>query len=102
MGLVLSQLKVDEIQGDLFSEGLIYSVNNKPVLQLGSVSKTLLRKFEIENPVFFADFNWQTVLSIHTRQKVLFEEMSKFPAVRRDLALVIDRQIKFRQIEESA
>lgn len=102
MGFNLPQLKVEENSGDLLSEGLTYSVNNKPVVQVGTVTKTLLKKFDIENPVFFADFNWQTVMSIHARHKVIFEELPKFPAVRRDLALVIDKQIKFRQIEESA
>ena len=102
LGYVISQLQLADTQNELFSDGISYVENNKTVLELGIVSKTFLKKFELDNPVYFADFNWGTVVLKQSRHKIIFEELSKFPAVRRDLALIIDTQIKFRQIEELA
>lgn len=102
MGFIISQLQLSETKNELFSEGIGYLENNKTVLEIGTVSKRFLKKFEVENPVYYADFNWNAVMSKNARHKILFEELPKFPAVRRDLALVIDKQVKFREIEEVA
>jgi phenylalanyl-tRNA synthetase beta chain len=66
------------------------------LLNFGIVAKKWLKKFDLENPVYYADFNWDNVLILHKRHKVIFEELPKFPAVRRDLALLIDKNVKFR------
>jgi phenylalanyl-tRNA synthetase beta chain len=102
LGLSTSQMQISEIENELFSEVLSYSFNNKVLLNLGIVAKKWLKKFDIENPVYFADFNWDSIFSIHKKHKVLFEELPKFPAVRRDLALLIDKTVKFDQIREIA
>ncbi len=102
LGLSTSQMQILEIENELFSEVLSYSFNNKVLLNLGIVAKKWLKKFDIENPVYFADFNWDSVFSIHKKHIVLFEELPKFPAVRRDLALLIDKTVKFDQIREIA
>jgi phenylalanyl-tRNA synthetase beta chain len=86
----------------LFSEGLVYVENNKTVLELGMVAKKFLKKFEVDQPVYYADFSWDAVMMHRGKHKVAFEELPKFPAVRRDLALLIDKQVKFQQIEELA
>jgi len=57
---------------------------------------------EIDNPVYYADFNWNEILLQHKKHSVKFEELPKFPSVRRDLALLIDKQVKFQQIKELA
>jgi phenylalanyl-tRNA synthetase beta chain len=72
------------------------------LLNFGIVAKKWLKKFDLENPVYYADFNWDNVLIHHKRHKVVFEELPKFPAVRRDLALLIDKKVKFEQIKETA
>ena len=102
LGLQTSQMQISEIENELFSAVLSYSFNNKTVLNLGIVAKKWLKKFDIENPVYYADFNWDNLFSIHKKHKVLFEELPKFPAVRRDLALLIDKTVKFDQIREIA
>jgi phenylalanyl-tRNA synthetase beta chain len=102
LGLSTSQMQISEIENELFSEVLRYSFNNKTLLNLGIVAKKWLKKFDIENPVYYADFNWDNLFSIHKKHKVLFEELPKFPAVRRDLALLIDKTVKFDQIREIA
>jgi phenylalanyl-tRNA synthetase beta chain len=102
MGFTISMLKVSESQNELFSEGLTYIENNKIVLELGIVSKKFQKKFEISQVVYYADFNWEAVLMRLAKHKVAFRELPKFPLVRRDLALLIDKQVKFQQIEETA
>ncbi len=102
MGFSMAQLQVSETTNELFSEGLSLLENNKIVVEIGIVAKPFLKKFELESPVYYADFNWETVMTKHARHKVTFSELPKFPAVRRDLALVVDKQVKFREIEEVA
>jgi phenylalanyl-tRNA synthetase beta chain len=102
LGFSTDQMQISETENELFSEGLSYSFNNKMLLNFGIVAKKWLKKFDIENPVYYADFNWDNVLILHKKHKVIFEELPKFPAVRRDLALLIDKSIKFEQIKETA
>ena len=102
LGFSIDQMQITETENELFSEGLSYSFNNKTLLNFGIVAKKWLKKFDLENPVYYADFNWDNVLILHKRHKVIFEELSKFPAVRRDLALLIDKNVKFSQIKDVA
>ena len=102
LGFSTDQMQISETENELFSEGLSYSFNNKMLLNFGIVAKKWLKKFDLENPVYYADFNWDNVLIHHKRHKVVFEELPKFPAVRRDLALLIDKKVKFEQIKETA
>ncbi len=102
LGLSTSQMQVSEIEDELFSTALNYTFNNKWLLNVGIVSPGWLKKFDVENPVYIADFNWDNVLMLHKKLKVTFGELPKFPAVQRDLALLIDKQVKFSQIKEVA
>lgn len=102
LGFSTSQMQITEVENELFSEGLNYTFNNKSLLNVGIVAKKWLKKFDLENPVCFADFNWDNVFILYKKHKVLFEELPKFPAVRRDLALLIDKTVKFEQIRETA
>lgn len=76
-------------------------LNNKPVARLGAVAKSILKKFDIEKPVYFAEIYWD-VLVENYHQKTTFREMPQFPSVRRDLALLIDSSVKFEQIQKIA
>lgn len=84
------------------SYGLSYSYNNKPLVEFGLVSKSSLKKFDIVQDVYYAGFNWEVLLKAFSKQKIEFEELSKFPLVRRDLALLIDKSVSFSQIEDLA
>ncbi|MBA2611966.1 MAG: phenylalanine--tRNA ligase subunit beta [Bacteroidetes bacterium] len=85
-----------------FDYGLNYQLNTKSLVELGAVSKTQLKALDIAQPVYYATFNWEVLVKAFSKQKVEFEEISKFPSVRRDLALLIDKAIKYQQIEELA
>jgi len=94
--------KMAESTLSTIDSGLSITLNNKPLAELGNVNKTLLKKFDISQPVFYANINWTNLLKAFSKQKTEFEEISKFPAVRRDLALLIDKSVKYQQIEELA
>ncbi len=96
------QLQISDAQNEFFSEGLSYQLNNYTLLEIGIISKKCLKKFDIDAPVYYADFDWGRILFEQKKHKVVFEELPKFPAVRRDLALLIDKNVKFNDIKESA
>jgi phenylalanyl-tRNA synthetase beta chain len=103
MGATDEMLQVsDENLSPVFAFGLVYSINNKEVASLGKLSKTLLKRFDIKQEVYFATIEWELLLKHAARQQLLYAEVSKFPEVRRDLALLIDRSVKFSQIEKLA
>ena len=85
-----------------FDMGLSYQLNGKPLVELGSVSKAQLKKFDISQPVFYACVQWDVLVKAFSKQTTRFEELSKFPAVKRDLALLIDKSVNYKQIEELA
>ncbi|HCE59078.1 MAG TPA: phenylalanine--tRNA ligase subunit beta [Prolixibacteraceae bacterium] len=102
LGFSTDQMQISEVANEFWAEGLSYSFNNKHLLNLGIVAKKWIKKFDIENPVYYADFDWDSISILHKKHKVLFEELPKFPAVRRDLALLLDKSVKFSKIKELA
>ncbi len=98
----ISNYKCIESTYNNFDYGLTYTLNNKPLVEVGAVSKKQLKAFDIGQPVFYADFNWEALVKAFSKHKIEFEEISKFPTVRRDLALLIDKAVKYQQIEELA
>jgi phenylalanyl-tRNA synthetase beta chain len=85
----------------LFQYGLTYLVNKKPLVSLGLVQPKLTKLVDLKQPVFYADFDWSALLKLATA-KARYEEVPRFPEVRRDLSLVIDKAITFEQISRLA
>ena len=86
-----------------FSSGLVMeNRGGKKLIEMGIVSKTLLKKFDLNQPVYFAELNWTQLMKATKKNEVTFTEISKHPAVSRDLALLIDQNIEFAQIEQIA
>lgn len=104
LGVNLQKLVAEtETTNDLFAEALVIKTKQgKQLAILGSVAKKQLKALDIDVPVFFADLNWNNLLIESTRNKVSFSEISKFPEVKRDLALLIDKNISFAEIEKLA
>lgn len=75
--------------------------NNKLVATIAEVSQAQLQTFNIKQPVYFVDINWRMVLQQVAGNKITFKEVAKFPAVQRDLAIIIDRSVNFREVESS-
>jgi len=98
----INDLKSEESDYGNFEFGLKYLLNNKVIAELGSLNLSTLKKFDISQPVFYAAVNWEILMKGFSKQKIQFEEIGKFPPVRRDLALLIDKSVKYKQIEELA
>jgi phenylalanyl-tRNA synthetase beta chain len=84
-----------------FEYGLSYLVNKKEVVKLGLVKPTIAKKAEVKQYVFFADIDWDYLFKQYN-SKTIFMELPKFPEVRRDLSLVIDKTVSFDQIQKLA
>lgn len=102
MGLKIEQMQIDETMNELLADGLDYKANNKTVLEIGIIAKSILKKFDLETPVYYANFKWEYLIDLKKKHKVTFEELPKFHTVRRDLALLIDKTVKFSQIKTTA
>ena len=90
-------------ENNIFSSGLmIENRGGKKLIELGIISKKLQKKFDIDTPVYYAELNWTALMKVIRKQKVEFTEIPKYPAVSRDLALLIDQNVEFAQIEEIA
>jgi len=88
---------------EVFAHSLTYALKNGTVLaQLGQVRNKVLKPFDIDAPVFYADIRWNVVLKAIKGITVQFSETSRFPDVRRDLALLIDTSVRFEDIERVA
>ena len=84
-----------------FQYGLTYVVNKKPLVSLGLVQPKLTKLVDLKQPVFYADFDWQALLKLASN-KARYEEVSRFPEVRRDLSLVLEKGVTFEQISRLA
>jgi len=103
LGIDLKKVIVGEYSDNLLSEGLtINTPTGQRLVVMGVVSDQYLKKFDIDNDVFFADINWNNVLSAIKKFKVFATDISKFPEVLRDLALLIDKSIAFDEIVQIA
>jgi len=90
-------------ENDIFSAGItIENRGGKKLVEMGIITKKLQKQFGIDNPVYYAELNWTQLMKATKKNEVLFTEISKFPAVSRDLALLVDKNVEFAQIEQIA
>ncbi len=89
---------------DVFAAGLqIQAANSKKVVaQLGILRKKITKRFDIDSEVLYADINWTELMKAVKNVKIGYSEISKYPAVKRDLALLVDKSVTFAQIEQVA
>jgi len=100
--LNISDVVVEDATCKKLAYGLQYKLNNKQLVKFGSVANESLKKAEVDKEVFYADFNFDMILKAVRKNKIVFEEVSKFPAVRRDLSMLIDQNITFGQLKQIA
>jgi phenylalanyl-tRNA synthetase beta chain len=107
---ILERLGIDTInckelpnENDLIAEGLkVTAADGKELFFIGLAHPKLLKKFDIDEPVYFAEMNWQTIVRASAKKTVMFEEISRFPEVNRDLALLLNKDVMFSQIRNLA
>ncbi|CAM1340324.1 phenylalanine--tRNA ligase subunit beta [Tenacibaculum aestuarii] len=96
--LGIDNLKTTPTKSDVFSEGITLSLGKMKLVELGVVKRAILKEFSIKQEVLFADFNWQTILGLVGNKKIKVADLPKFPAVKRDLALLLDNKVEFKDI----
>jgi len=79
--------------------GLSYCKGEKILVELGNLSKPVIKKLGIEKEVYFANFNWDLVLKSIRNNSITYKEVSKFPSVRRDLSMLVDKSVSFGQLK---
>ncbi len=102
LGINSNSISLTDAPNDLFDYGTTLVVNNKTVGYIGAVAKKICKDFDIKHEVFFAELYWGPIFKMAKRNKIQYAEISKYPEVRRDLALLIDSSISFAQIKEVA
>ena len=88
---------------DLFSKAVEIQTRGGKILTIyGVISKKIAKKLDIDNDVYFGDIYWKNVMKAIKNNKVTYREFAKYPAVSRDLALLIDRNVEFESIRQIA
>ena len=96
--LGVDALKTTPIKQDVFSEGVTMSLGKIKLVEFGVIKSSILKEFGIKQSVLFADFNWDNLLKITGNKNMKVTEPTKFPPVKRDLALLLDSKIEFKEI----
>ena len=103
LGVNTNNLDKENFSNELISEGRKALTKSGDVLMsIGSVSKSILKQFDIDAEVFYAEINWNKLLKGIRKHKVSATEISKFPEVKRDFALLVDKNVEFYDIETIA
>ncbi len=100
--LGVDQLKTSPSKLDVFSEGITLGLGKMKLVEFGVVKRSLLKEFGIKQEVLFADFNWDTILKITGNKNIKITDLAKFPAVKRDLALLLDVKTEFKELYNAA
>lgn len=107
VALVLQKAGIDgfqtkDLENEYFEYGVCYHRGPKEVVHFGKVSTKLANQFGVKKPVYLAVFDWENILLFLSKKNISLEDITRFPSMRRDLALVVDKQIKMSQIEQIA
>lgn len=103
LGVSLGALVFAPCTKDIYSKGIeIQNRGGKVLAMMGIVSKKIQKALDVDNEVYFADLNWNLLMKAIRNNKVSYTEISKFPAVSRDLALLLDKHVEFAEIEKIA
>lgn len=101
-GIDIYALKSEPTQSDLFAEGLTMSLNGKELLQIGVVSGKFRRLTDVKQEVYYLEMNFDALVRSTKKHRIAAEELSKFPEVKRDLALLVDRDVTFAALRSVA
>ncbi len=103
IGLPQGMIAIKKSENNIFSKGLSYELKNgKVIAEAGILDLRLKKAFDIDNDVYYADINWDNLVKAVRKINLQFTEISKYPAVSRDLALLVDKNVEFAEIEKIA
>lgn len=102
LGISSDKYEYEQMSNDIYSSALIVKTRNRVLGTLGIVSKKLLKQTDVNTEIYFAELNWDALMKEIKKHKVTFAEISRYPVVKRDLALLLDKSILFDQVERIA
>ena len=102
LGFTQNQVTFEPTQSGIYASGMNIRTFNRQIGSFGIISGNILKKFDIDTDVFFAEMSWDALLKETSASKVHFSEISRFPSVSRDLALLVDKSVTFAAIEQTA
>ncbi len=100
--LNIEKLQCDVVESDDFSYGISYKRGAKILVSFGAVAPKELKKADVSKSVFYADIDWDMLLMLIKNNKISYQEVSKFPAVRRDLSMLLDNNVRFEDLKRIA
>ena len=101
-GIDIYTLQSESIDDDLYADAIVFKQGPKEVLRMGVVSPIVRKKFDIKQEVYFAEIDFDQLIKMTKKSKVQFKELSKFPEVKRDLALLVNKSVTFSQLRSIA
>lgn len=102
LGFKIENFATGESRRHEFSTGITYQINGSTIAEIGQITPSLLKLFDLKNPVFFAEINWDVVMKLVGSNKIQCRELPRFPSVTRDLSMIIDSQVTFVQLKAIA
>ena len=103
LGVDLSKTTVERLENELFSDGLVLKTTNGKALGfIGIVARKQLKAFDIEQEVFYADLDWNQLLKQNKQYKAVINDLPKYPEVKRDFALLVDKTVEFADLARAA
>lgn len=103
IGLPFGMIVFKDSESDIFSKAtVIENRGGKKFVEMGLVSKKILKSAGIDQEVYYAELNWTALMKAIKKQKVEYVEISKYPSVSRDLALLLDKGVEFARVEQIA
>ncbi|MFI3321439.1 MAG: phenylalanine--tRNA ligase subunit beta [Rikenellaceae bacterium] len=101
-GLDFESGTMDGLQNEIYREGCTLTLRGKKILEMGVLNKKLCSKFDIKNEVYFFELDLDLFISMASTVKVGVKELSKYPEVKRDLALLVNKEVSFAQLKTIA
>ena len=102
LGFTQNQVTFEPTQSGIYASGMNIRTFNRQIGSFGIISGNILKKFDIDTDVFFAEMSWDALLKETSASEVHFSEISRFPSVSRDLALLVNKSVTFAAIEQTA
>ena len=103
LGVNISNCTIEPLENELYTDGLLIKApNGKQIGSMGLVNSKLLKAFDIDNPVYYADLDWNMLLRLNKQYKPVINDLPKFPEVKRDFALLVDKSVKFADLAKAS
>jgi phenylalanyl-tRNA synthetase beta chain len=103
LGVDLSKVTAERLENELFADGLVLkAANGKALGYIGIVGRKVLKTFDIDQEVFYADLDWNQLLKQNKQYKAVITDLPKYPEVKRDFALLVDKSVEFADLARAA